>query len=222
MATDNPQKTPKKTAGVDWSHQYKNRKEIEKKFGKIWNIPIRKRHHHIVKDHAENNLEWLEIGAGNRALKKTIESNSSNSSYKSYDIDQRNYHDFYELDQISGQYDRICMFEIIEHVSIEEASSILQKCRNLIKPNGKLIVSTPNIYYPPAFLRDVTHITSWSYDELGGFLQVNNFSVDNIYRMYHDALLRKLVTRFFMHPLHKFLGIDYSKQIILVASPKST
>lgn len=206
------------SGGVDWSLLYEHRKSIEKRFGKIWALPLKKRHHHIVREYLADGLSWLEVGAGKRGLKSIVEEGGSNVRYKSYDIDQRNFHDFYQLDDISGSYDCICIFEVIEHVTLEEGQRILQKCLSVLKPDGTLIISTPNIYYPPAFMRDVTHITAWAYDELGGFLQLNGFVVEHIYRMYHDAFLRKIVTRYLMRPIHKLMGIDYSKQIIIVAS----
>ena len=203
---------------IDWSFLYQNRKDVQKRFGKIWDLPLRKRHHQIIEEYVGDNLCWLEIGAGSRNLKEEIEKGGNDVSYKSYDIDSRNFHDFYELEHITGEYDRICMFEIIEHVSLQEAGRILNVCHRVLKKGGKIIISTPNVYYPPAFLRDVTHITPWAYDELGGFLQMNGFQVENIFRMYHDAFIRRIVTRSIMHPLHKLMGIDYSKQIILVAT----
>lgn len=206
---------------IDWSLLYQNRKQVAKQFGTLWQLPIKKRHHQVVREYSLANSSWLEIGAGSRNLKPIIEECNQSCQYKSYDIDQRNFHDFYSLEEIKGQYDRIVMLEVIEHITLDHAAEVLQRCFSVLKPNGKILISTPNIYYPPAFLRDVTHITPWAYDELGGFLQLNGFSVENIYRIYHDALIRKIPTLTFMRPVHKLMGIDYSKQIIIVAARDS-
>jgi SAM-dependent methyltransferase len=47
--------------------------------------------------------------------------------------------DFFELE---GEYDAICMLELIEHV--EEPKAFIAKARTLLKEGGKLIVTTPN------------------------------------------------------------------------------
>lgn len=206
-----------KTSSQDWSQLYKNRKATHRKFGEIWKIPIQKRHHQVISLHSGPNLSWLEVGAGDRRLKQELEKQWPILSYKSFDIDQSHPHDFFTLDEIQGQYDRICMFEMIEHITIGHAKEVLLKCKESLKPGGKLFITTPNIYYPPGFLRDVTHITPWAYDELGGFLCSAGFNVTNIYRLYNDAFLRKIAHQYLFSRLHKFMGIDFSKQIMLVA-----
>ena len=85
------------------------------------------------------------------------------------------------------------------------------------KERLRVVVSTPNIFHPPAFLRDATHITPWCYDELGGIAKLAGFKVSMIYRLYHDALLKKFIRRYLGYPIFRMLGIDFAKQILLVA-----
>ncbi len=202
---------------LDWSLMYEHRRTTQRSFGDIWDLPIQKRHHHVIALHSQASLSWLEIGAGDRRLKGELESQFPIQSYKSFDIDRRHDHDFFSLDEIEGKFDRICMFEMIEHITIPQAKDILLKCRDSLKPGGKIFITTPNIYYPPGFLRDATHITPWAYDELGGLVSCSGFNVSAIYRLYNDAFLRKIAHRYLFSPLHHFMGIDFSKQIMLVA-----
>lgn len=205
---------------LDWSLMYKYRRATQRTFGDIWDLPIQKRHHHVISLHAQAGLNWLEIGAGDRRLKQELENQWPIKSYKSFDIDQRHPHDFFSLADIKGQYDRICMFEMIEHITIDHAQEVLVTCRKSLVPGGKLFITTPNIYYPPGFLRDATHITPWAYDELGGLVCSAGFNVIAIYRLYSAALLRKITHRYLLASLHRFMGIDFSKQIMLVAEYK--
>ncbi|HEY9135964.1 MAG TPA: methyltransferase domain-containing protein [Pseudomonadales bacterium] len=205
---------------LDWSLMYENRRATQRTFGDIWDLPIQKRHHKVIALHGKPGLSWLEIGAGDRRLKQELETQWPLKSYKSFDIDQRHPHDFFSLHDIEGKYDRICMFEMIEHITIEHAKDVLSKCRESLVPGGKLLITTPNIYYPPGFLRDASHITPWAYDELGGLVRSADFEVIAIYRLYNDAFLRKIAHRYLLAPLHRFMGIDFSKQIMLVAELK--
>jgi 2-polyprenyl-3-methyl-5-hydroxy-6-metoxy-1,4-benzoquinol methylase len=47
----------------------------------------------------------------------------------------------------SNYFDAIVAGEIIEH--LEEPLEFLRVCRRVIKPGGRLVLSTPNPYYPP-------------------------------------------------------------------------
>ena len=80
-----------------------------------------------------------------------------------------------------------------------------------------LILTTPNTFYPTADLRDATHITPFCFEALAGLASLAGFQVQPIYRFFHDSLLKKCVKRFLMYSLFRVLGIDYAKQVLVVA-----
>lgn len=43
----------------------------------------------------------------------------------------------------AGAFDTVSVFEVLEHVSTTETDTILNRCRRLLKADGKLIVSVP-------------------------------------------------------------------------------
>jgi len=202
---------------IDWSLLYGKRKAIAKKFGDIWHLPIRKRYHTVLLPLGGKGTRVLEVGAGDRSLKNLLTRNWGEISYYSCDIDKNNPHDFNDIRHVTGEYEIICAFELIEHLELKEAGFFLKKCFQLLAPGGKIALTTPNIYYPPGFLRDATHLTPWCYDELGGMLSLAGFRVIHIYRLYHDSLLKKFVKRILFYSLFRVLGIDFTKQIIVVA-----
>lgn len=203
---------------IPWSQLYQARREVQKRYKRIWDVPIAKRYNRVLFDYGQDGASVLEIGAGDRGLGKRISETWPNATYKSLDIDRSHQHDFYSVEDITGEYDIICMFEVIEHVRPEQAWKILCKCKEILRPGGQLFATTPNVYYPPNYLRDATHITPWCYDELGAIAYISGFEVRQIYRLYNDSLTGKLMHQVLMYPLHKAIGIDYSKQIMLVAS----
>ncbi|MEX1032568.1 MAG: methyltransferase domain-containing protein [Cellvibrionaceae bacterium] len=204
------------TQPLDWSKLYQCRRATQKRYPGIWTLPIRKRHHQLVTEHLTDIDSILELGAGSRNFYDLISKRKAGISYKSFDIDRTHAHDFHRLEDISGSYDAVCMFEVIEHVSPKLASQMLTTAYRHLKPNGLLFVTTPNTFHPPEYLRDATHITPWCYDELGAVVQLTGFELHAIYRLYQDSLLKKLARRFVFQPLFRILGLDFAKQIIAI------
>ncbi|GAB1258478.1 hypothetical protein NBRC116494_29800 [Aurantivibrio plasticivorans] len=201
---------------TDWSQLYQYRRATQKRYPSIWHVPLRKRHHQVVRQETPALDSLLELGAGARNLQDELKKTYSEFDYKSFDIDRQRFHDFYSLEEINGEYQVACMFEVIEHVTPTIALNTLQTAFRHVKPGGKIFVTTPNIYYPPEYLRDATHITPWCYDELGGIVQMAGFELDKIYRLHQDPLLTKILRRYLTRPLFQLLGLDFAKQIIAV------
>lgn len=206
---------------VAWSRLYEFRRRTQRKYPTIWNVPIRKRPHQVVMEMSGALDSLLELGAGKRNFFDRLKRHYPHLNYKSFDIDQSNYHDFYRLEDIEGKYDAVCMFEVIEHLRPELALKILTTAHQHLKPGGMIFVTTPNTFNPPQYLRDATHITPWCYDELGGILQLADFDLVKIYRLYHDAVLKKLMKRYLFLPLFRLIGVDFSKQVIAIGQKKA-
>ena len=206
---------------IFWQQLYRHRKLIEERFGDLWQLPIRKRYHQVLSACGSSGISLLEVGAGNRGLAERMRDYWSEFKYQSCDIDVTYDHDYFSVDEIEGSYDVICAFELIEHLALEEAANMLSKLREHLKPGGRLVLTTPNIFYPPAFMRDATHVTPFCYDELGGLLTITGYRVLSIYRLYHDSLLKKFLRRVLMYPVFRVLGIDFAKQVIVIAENPS-
>lgn len=204
-----------------WSSLYKYRKNIEKRFGSLWSLPVKKRYHNVLDRYVISGAKILEIGAGERKLKQRLERSCQGVDYVSCDIDDQYEHEFKQFSEITGSYNIICAFELIEHLTLDSARKMLNKCYEVTADEGVILLTTPNIYYPPAYLRDATHITAFSYDELGGLMESAGFEVTAIYRLYHDALLKKVIRRYLLYPLFRAINIDFSRQIAVVAKKKS-
>jgi SAM-dependent methyltransferase len=159
----------------------------------------------------------LDIGASNRALQDRLKRHLPKLIYKSMDIDREQFHDFYSLDEIQESFDIVFLFEVIEHLDMEEGVQLLKKIYNLLNGGGRLILTTPNVFNPSRFWRDATHRVAYCYDELGGLLLSQGFQIKMMYRTYSDAFHRYLFRLYVMAPLHRYLGIDFAKSILVVA-----
>lgn len=186
-------------------------------FGDIWALPVETRYHRVVSRFGGPGTSLLEVGAGDRSFREKMMGYWGEIEYQSCDIDPTYEHDFSDIDQAQGQFDLICAFELIEHLTLEQARHMVVRMYELLKPGGRVALTTPNIYYPPAYLRDATHITPFAFDELGGMLRLAGFEVTYVCRLYHDSLIKKLIRRYLCYPLFRITGIDFARQIIVVA-----
>lgn len=176
-----------------------------------------KRVREVVVEHVHHGARVLEIGAGARDMEANLCDVRREIMYESCDIDPRTRHDYHDLAEVAGPYDVIFALEVIEHLSLDEITVWLARLNALLVAGGQLILSTPNTYYPPAYLRDATHRTPLCYDELAALVELAGFDVERIVRIYHDPVHRKLLRRYLLGWLFRAIGIDFARQIVLVA-----
>ncbi len=205
---------------IPWSQLFKYREEIHRAYPEVWNIEILRKRFPLILKTIQDGEKVLDIGASDRGLENRLKANYPNLIYKSMDIDKEQFHDFYSLEEIRESFDVILLFEVIEHLELKEGVQLLGNIFKLLNPGGRLILTTPNIFNPGRFWRDATHRVAYCYDELGGLLLAQGFYIKAIYRTYNDALHRYLFRVYIMTPLHRYLGIDYAKSILILAEKR--
>lgn len=161
-------------------------------------------------------MRVLDIGANERQLKGYLDSTVTGSfDYKSMDIDLSNNHDFYSLDAITGQYDAIACFEVVEHLSTSAVLSLFQKAHMLLVPGGRIFVSTPNVHHPIGFWCDSTHITPFRLRHLAGWLAAAGCEKFWGYRVVEMTLKKRL--RYWRYRgLLRLLNMDFAPGILVV------
>jgi SAM-dependent methyltransferase len=203
--------------GIPWSKLFEYRVKIHDRYPDIWDLKIVRKRLPFILRHVADGDKILEIGASTRDLEMRIKEHLPHILYQSMDIDRERMHDYYSLDDVGERFDVILLFEVIEHLDLADGIVMLQKIYSLLKPGGRLILSTPNTFKPGQFWRDVTHKVAYCYDELGGLLLRQNFKIEGMYRNYNEALHRYLFRIYVVSPLHRLLRIDYAKSIFIVA-----
>lgn len=200
-----------------WAEQYRARQAIAERFGNVYALPIRKRIRQVLLANVRDGDRVLEVGAGDRSFSRLLVTERRGVTYHSQDPDPTGDHEFARLDEASGAYDVVFAFEVSEHLPLEVLDGWLAQLAALLRPGGCLLLSTPNTYYPPDFLRDATHRTPLCYDELGGLVERAGLHVTAIHRIYHDPVHRKLLRRYLFGWLFRMLGLDFARQIVLTA-----
>jgi SAM-dependent methyltransferase len=205
---------------ISWSKVFQYRDEIHRHYPEVWNLKILRKRFPLILKNIQNGERVLDIGSSNRNLEGRLKKHYPNLIYKSMDIDPEQFHDYYSLEGIEEKFDGIFLFEVIEHLELEEGMKMLNKIYELLDKGGRLILTTPNTFNPGRFWRDATHRVAYCYDELGGILLAQGFEIKEMYRTYSDAFHRYLFRVYVMAPLHRYLGIDFAKSILVVAGKK--
>ena len=208
--------------GISWSHLFEFRDQIHRTYPEIWDLKILRKRFPLMVKTIQDGEKILDIGASNRNLEQRLRRHFPRLIYKSMDIDREQFHDFYTLEEIQESFDAIFLFEVIEHLCLGEGVRLLKRVYDLLDQEGRLILTTPNIFNPSRFWRDATHQVAYCYDELGGLLLAQGFQIKAMYRTYSDAYHRYLFRLYVMAPLHRYLGIDFAKSILVVAEKKIT
>ncbi len=208
--------------GISWSRFFGYRDEIHDRYPEIWDLKILRKRFPLMLKTIQDGERILDIGASNRNLEGRLKRHFPNLIYKSMDIDREQFHDFYSMEEIQETFDVVFLFEVIEHLELEEGIRLLEKSYDLLNRGGRLILTTPNVFNPSRFWRDATHRVAYCYDELGGLLIARGFQIKAMYRTYSDAFHRYFFRLYVMAPLHRYLGIDFAKSILVVAEKTSS
>jgi 2-polyprenyl-3-methyl-5-hydroxy-6-metoxy-1,4-benzoquinol methylase len=207
---------------LDWSQLINYRDQIHKRYPRIWALMLIKRPSWLLKSHLRPGMRILDVGASDKRMQKKVKEVYPDILYKSMDIDRTVTHDYYSLDDISEQFDLIILFEVIEHLELEQGVKMLGRLRELLADGGRLIISTPNIFNPGRFWADATHKTAYSYEELGGVVLSQGFEVLGIYRTFHASLLKYFLCLTIFYPVHRILNVDFAKSIVVLAQRKGS
>ena len=204
-------------SAISWSRLSTFRDQIHRRYPEVWDLKLLRKRFPLILDHVRDGEKVLDVGASNRNLEGRLKARLPGVVYRSMDIDTEQHHDFYSMEEVEGSYDVIFLFEVIEHLELVEALRLLRRIHSLLSPGGRLLMSTPNIFNPGRFWRDATHRVAYCYDELGGLLLGLGFQVKEICRTYNDPFLRYFFRVHVMGPLHRYLGVDFAKTILIVA-----
>jgi len=200
----------------EWSKLFAYRDRIHKKYREIWDVPLVKKRSRLLRTHLKDGMTVLDVGAGMKGMKDEIAGLGINVTYKSMDIDRSNEHDFYDVADINEKFDAVIMFEVIEHLDLEEGLQFLKALSEKVKNKGIIIISTPNIFNPSRYMRDSTHRTFYGYDELCGLLNLAGFGIRDVYRSFNDAIHRYVLKVYLLGWLFRTLTIDYALSVFVV------
>ncbi len=199
---------------VDWSELDRRRGEVKGRLPALLDLPIVPGYMDFALAVVRDGDAVLDIGAGPGGFRELLARQRPAAEYASLDVDPDHAHDYASIDEVDRSFDVAVLLEIIEHVPLEEAVDLFGKVAALLRPGGRIVVSTPNIQHPNWFWRDATHITPFAYRDLAGWLLgagFGNLRAARVRRM----KLRDRLRAWRYRGLLRLLGVDYTKGIVI-------
>jgi len=172
----------------------------------------------------KKNDKVLDIGANTKELQKTLKKTGFKGQYVSMDIDRSADVDYYSIKDIKEKFDVVAILEVIEHIDRKTMDEYLNHIKkHLLKKNGQLIISTPNIGNVYCVRNDSTHIAFYPIQELCAILDYEGFKNIQPFRVYHiykfknpfKTLLIRMI-QILRHPFTYFFEIDFNCPQIMV------
>lgn len=202
---------------MQWGEQFQWREIVHQRYPEVWDLKIVRKRLPFVLKYVKDGEIVLEIGAFDRSLEGRLKQSFPRILYKSLDIDPTYRHDYTSLEQVRETFDLVLLFEVIEHLDWKDGRDMVAKIFDVLNPGGRVIVTTPNVYTPGQYWKDASHLTPYHYEELGGLFLSQKFELLEICRMFSEPVVQYATKVYLLRPLFHFLGIDFTKSIILAA-----
>jgi len=101
----------------------------------------------------------LDIGSGDNFVQRAMRSAGHKGVYHTLDLDARFPHEYHDLSEVNQSYDVIVMFNLIEHMPLDDFYAHLAFCESHLNPGGTIAISTPNANHVNCVWKgDMTHI----------------------------------------------------------------
>jgi 2-polyprenyl-3-methyl-5-hydroxy-6-metoxy-1,4-benzoquinol methylase len=131
----------------------------------------------------------------------------------------------------NNYYGLIVLSDVLEHLTKDEAMTVLRAIRERLKPGGRVILRVPNMSNPFNIRTryvDFTHEIGLSKESLQQILRVNNFQIETVkgafnphpnplVRLVFDQLLWRAFLLFYRHTMHLGHDVERGKNLIAVA-----
>ena len=201
---------------MKWSEQLRWREAVHQQYPEIWDLKVVRKRLPFILRHLKDGEAVLEIGAFDRSLEGRLKKYYPRILYRSLDIDPSYPHDYASFEEVKEHFDLALLFEVIEHLNLTDGREMVKKIYDVLKPGGKVILTTPNIFAPGQYWKDATHLTPYHYEELGGLFLSQHFEIVEIRRLFNEPVIPFFMKTFLLSFVFRFLGIDFAKSILLL------
>jgi len=208
---------PGKMNATPWSEQFRWREKVHQQYPEVWDLRIVRKRLPFILKYLKDGEAVLDIGAYNRQLGDRLKRYYPKIRYKSLDIDPSYPHDYSSLEEVKEEFDMVLLFDVIEHLDMESGREMVTNIFKILRSGGRVILTTPNVYTPGRYWKDVSHLTPYHHEELGALFLGQRFESIELFRLFNAPFLRYVVKVYLFSPFFRFLTLDFTKSILLVA-----
>ncbi len=202
-----------------WSDLYARRKDAQRRFGRsVFALPLLRRPIDRIAERVHDGHRLLDVGAAGERLRTSLEARGRKVAYESLEPDPAARADHRSFETVEPGVDVVVCLEVLEHLDLDDVRRTLEAIRGVLVPGGTLVLSVPNVFRPHEFLRDATHRTPLCWDQLVAFVERAGLGVSFVGRGHAAPPLKRFVQRVLFGWLFRLIGIDYARQIVLVAT----
>ncbi|MFA5890627.1 MAG: methyltransferase domain-containing protein [Actinomycetota bacterium] len=164
----------------------------------------------------------LDLGAGDLTAKRKMRGGGFAGQYETLDPTTEFAHDYGSLDEVpTGVFDAVMMLEVIEHIPLADFFGFVERVVALLKPDGKLIISTPNAeYLSTIWASDMTHVHAYRAADLAAFLHCHGFEsmIRRVaWRSPNDRLKERIRFQVARVVTRGVLQADYARGVLVVS-----
>ena len=163
----------------------------------------------------------LDVGAGDLRVMRKLQAAGFRGEYHTQDIGPEGEYTYQDLSEVRRTYDAILCLDVLEHLSLIEGTTLLQKMIALLSSGGRLVLQTPNAaYIPDPRSWDMTQIHTYNIQDLWAFLSCEGMEV----RGFRVVLGPERAKPFesvrlgiVAYVKRKILGCDFANNIVIIA-----
>lgn len=196
-------------------------RECYEKFGGILELPVIKSPYDEMKEQYQRG-NILDLGAGKKKpLQEVMKGKIKEGKYYSLDTDPQGEFDFHDTKDIPAdlQFDMVTANQVFEHLTVDESIELLTQTQRVLKQNGKVIATVPNIAHPNRQISNVTHRTPWGHHSFYALFRMAGLDVVKIVR-YTKRAPKGSIEKIFAYYMNNIYRIDWCDSILLVAMKK--
>lgn len=207
---------------------------------KLGDKHLRKFKHDFVKtSNFSPEMSVLELGCGNGLFLQFLNKIGTNN-FLGVDRDARildeispelqehvlisDFADFF-ASTLNERFDRVVLFDVLEHFSLEKSVELLQSIRSILFDDGRIVIRIPNLSSPFSLevqFNDVTHRTAFTPGSIAQVAKVAGYETTGIYPQAYASWRKEMRERLLTRTLSWFLAMPptiWSPLMIVVLKP---
>ncbi|HEU4725262.1 MAG TPA: methyltransferase domain-containing protein [Candidatus Eisenbacteria bacterium] len=172
-------------------------------------------------DAVRNASSLLDVGAGDLRIMRKFQAAGFAGDYHTQDIGGEGSYTYGDLSQVTRRYEAILCLDVVEHLTLVEGLTLVDRMVELLEPGGALVLQTANAYYiPNALAWDMTHLHVYNLPDLHAYLVCDGLDVAGYRVVLGDrspGVVRRVKIGIAAYVKQKILGCDFANNIALVA-----